>query len=128
MFADSRETRSHQMTQQYSQNRVPPRRGALPRRAKPAAHSKLPPALIMGSAAAVGILLFLGVIALIAAVALAPDRIASNVAVAGIDLGGKTGAAAERALQQALDDASITAVDGERTWPLQLSDLGVSID
>jgi nucleoid-associated protein YgaU len=116
------------MTQQNPQNRVPLRLGALPRRAKPTAHSKLSPALIIGSAAAVGILLFLGVIGLIAAFALAPDRIASNVAVAGIDLGGKTGEAAERALQQALDDTSITAVDGERTWPLQLSDLGASID
>lgn len=101
----------------------------LPRRVKQNRKSRrLSPALIIGAALGAGVLMLLAVVALIAILSLAPDRVASGVEVAGVDVGGKTEEAAHALLQQVTSNTTITAVDGARSWPVSLAELGVTID
>src|SRR5690606_29220099 len=73
----------------------------LPRRVKQNRKSRrLSPGLIIGAALGAGVLMLLAVVALIAILSLAPDRVASGVEVAGVDVGGKTEEAAQAVLQQ----------------------------
>lgn len=82
------------------------------------------PWLVIGGAVAIGtaMVLVLGVIYLSA------DRVPSGVSVAGIDIGGKAVETAEEMLQQEYGNPSIMVTDEDRSWPLLLGDLGVTLD
>ncbi|NWF69738.1 MAG: L,D-transpeptidase family protein [Chloroflexi bacterium] len=75
-----------------------------------------------------GLMMTLGLVAVLALALAAPERIAARVAVAGIDIGGRTVEDASVYLQQQLANRTLVATDGGRNWTLALSDLGIGID
>jgi len=62
------------------------------------------------------------------ALTMAQDEIPKGVTVAGLPVGGQSAASAASYLQQNLGDLTITATDGDRSWPVALSSLGVIAD
>ncbi|MFO7323521.1 MAG: L,D-transpeptidase family protein [Chloroflexota bacterium] len=102
---------------------APPRRGRQRRPVR-----LLNPVLIIGVATIAAFFMLTLMAGVIAAAYLAPERIAPGVTVAEVSVGGMTADRAAKALQGLVAGQTITAVDGERSWPLALSDLGVSLD
>ncbi|MBK8028503.1 MAG: L,D-transpeptidase family protein [Chloroflexi bacterium] len=103
----------------YVQQRpIPPRR----RRKR----SNPPFWLIGGAAAVIAFVGLLGV-ALIALIALSPQRVMAGVQIAGVNVGDVTVANA-RAAVETLASSPVAAVDGERRWNIPLSDLGATLD
>lgn len=83
---------------------------------------------IVGGAAAFGVLTFVGIIGLILLIYASQPRVADNVSVAGIGIGGQTMEAASQVLGEAFQGKEITVTDNERNWPMSLASLGVTID
>jgi lipoprotein-anchoring transpeptidase ErfK/SrfK len=100
---------------------------ARQRRPKPK-HSNQTLWLVGGAAAVTVVLIVIAGFGLLFMMALMPDRIESGVAVASIPLGGKTSDEASAALQQNLPAQTVRLTDGEREFPISLTDLGISID
>ena len=105
---------------------IPPPAAARQRRPKPK-HSNQTLWLVGGAAAVTVVLMVIAGFALLFMMALMPDRIASGVAVASIPLGGKTSDEASAALQN-LPTQTLNLTDGDREFPVSLSDLGISFD
>lgn len=107
-------------------------RGVQPTRAqKPVQQKnnrKWLPYAIVGGMFAFGATLFMAVVVVLGIMALSQDRIATAVSISGLPIGGKTAENAETYIEQNLGNQIITTVDGSRTWPISLRDLGVRID
>ncbi len=86
------------------------------------------PWFILGGSVAVGAAMFLATILLLAVIYLSQPRIPSGVTVASIDIGGKSVEAAASALQESYGNPSVMVTDEDRSWPLALADLGVTLD
>lgn len=99
-----------------------------PRRRTPNTTYRYVPWLVVGGSVAIGATMVLAMILLLGVVYLSQDRIPPGVAVAGIDIGGKSVEAAANALQQNYGNPSVMVVDEDRSWPLSLADLGVTLD
>jgi lipoprotein-anchoring transpeptidase ErfK/SrfK len=88
------------------------------------------PYLIVGGMVALGAamtLVLLGGVGLVWFASRGEDNIAPRVAIAGIEVGGDTPEEAAAALS-ALNEETVIAQDGGRTWTLTLAELGVSVD
>jgi lipoprotein-anchoring transpeptidase ErfK/SrfK len=72
--------------------------------------------------------MFVAMLLLIAVVYLSEPVTASGVSVAGIDLGGVSVDDAAGVLRQSYGTPSIMVTDEDRSWPLTLADLGVTLD
>jgi LysM repeat protein len=93
------------------------------------------PVMVLGGVFSVGAMMFLGVLALVFLLSLAPSeevssetRIADGVSVAGVDVGGKSADEATTLLRQSMDSRTITATDGTRNWTVALASLGITVD
>lgn len=107
------------MTEQYA---PPPQ----PRQPKRASNRTL--WWVVGGAVVFGIIAFVGIIGLILMIYAAQPRVADNVSVAGIGIGGQTMEAAAQALDEAFQGKEITVTDNDRNWRVSLASIGVSID
>jgi len=106
-----------------------PSRQPLPRRSTPRAkNQRWMPWLIVGGAVAAGFAMLMALVAVVAVLLLAEDRVASGVAVAGLPIGDHSVDEATEMLQQGLAAQTVTAMDGSRSWPLSLADLGVTLN
>lgn len=83
---------------------------------------------VIGGAVVFGFVTFVGIVGLILLAYAAQSRIADNVNVAGIGIGGQSMDAAAQVLQEAFSSKEITATDGSRNWSVSLASLGVKID
>jgi lipoprotein-anchoring transpeptidase ErfK/SrfK len=72
--------------------------------------------------------MFLAMLLLLGVVYLSQPRIPSGVTVASIDIGRKSVEDAASLLQQGYGNPSVMVTDEERSWPLTLADLGVTLD
>lgn len=88
----------------------------------------LNPVLIVGGLTLAGLLMLTLLAGVVAFAYLAPERVAPGVQVGDVALGGQTADEAAASLQQVAAGASVAAVDGERSWPLSLAELGVTLD
>jgi lipoprotein-anchoring transpeptidase ErfK/SrfK len=86
------------------------------------------PWLVIGGSVAIGAAMLVAMVLLLGIIYLLADRIPSGVSVAGIDIGGKSADSAATALQQEYGNPSVMVTDEDRSWPLSLSDLGVTLD
>ncbi|MBC7809627.1 MAG: L,D-transpeptidase family protein [Burkholderiales bacterium] len=86
------------------------------------------PWLIVGGAVAAGFAMLMALVAVVAVLLLSEDRIASGVAAAGLPIGDHSVDEATEMLQQGLAAQTVTAMDGSRSWPLSLADLGVTLN
>lgn len=93
---------------------------------RPARRSTTPYLLIGGAAALFAFTVLIGV-ALIAVIALMPERVNTGVRVAGISIGDQTYASA-RAAVESLAARQIAATDGDRRWNIPPADLGATLD
>lgn len=112
---------------QGSPNGQPKRRFSLRR---PHSGNAPPPALFV-AAGAVGLLLLLGAVGVLAVRLMAGDRVLANVTVNGQNLGGLTRAEARERLVVALRptvDAPLTLTYEARRWTPTRADLGVAVD
>ncbi|HVU10364.1 MAG TPA: L,D-transpeptidase family protein [Phototrophicaceae bacterium] len=81
---------------------------------------------IGAGAAAITVVGVMAVFALLLLLAVTPQRIQTGVAVAGVQIGGKTSADATAALQRAAQNVTLT--DGSRSWTVPLANLGITLD
>lgn len=106
---------------------TPPRQAQQRRRTRtPAKNRTL--WLVGGGIVSLTVVLVVAGFGLLFVLAMLPDRIAPGVAVAGVDVGGKTVADATSALAKQLPAQSLTLSDGSRTWSISPIDLGIGID
>ncbi len=98
---------------------------------KPAAKqnkNKWTPWLILGGMGAFGLLLVACMFSALGIIYLSKDRIANDVRVGSVDVGGQSLEAASAAIQQNFNASSITLSDGDRKWLLSLQELGVTLN
>jgi|FLYN01.1.fsa_nt_gi lipoprotein-anchoring transpeptidase ErfK/SrfK len=107
---------------------IPPPPALPPRRRPRQKANRYLPWLVIGGSVAVGAAMLLAMILLLGVIYLSQPRIASGVTVASIDIGGKSVDAAASALQQSYGNPSVMVTDQDRSWPLTLADLGVTLD
>lgn len=105
----------------------PPAPQSLPVRRRPHRHALplLPILLVLGAGAA-SLVAVVGLV--LGAAVLANNRIAPGVRVGAVMVGGQSREAAQAALADAYASAGVTLRDGERTWMVGLSELGVRVD
>jgi lipoprotein-anchoring transpeptidase ErfK/SrfK len=72
--------------------------------------------------------MFLAMLLLLGVIYLSQPRISSGVTVASVDIGGKSVEDAASLLQQGYGNPSVMITDEDRSWPLTLADLGVTLD
>jgi lipoprotein-anchoring transpeptidase ErfK/SrfK len=72
--------------------------------------------------------MFLALIVMLVVIYVSQPRIPSGVTVASIDIGGKLVEDAASVLQQSYSNPSIMVTDEDRSWPLTLAALGVTLD
>ncbi len=107
----------------FSPAPLPPRPPVKPRRKTNNSRTLL---WIGAGAAAVTVVGVMIVFALLILLTALPQRIQTGVAVAGVQIGGKTSTDATAALQKAVQNVTLT--DGSRTWTVPLANLGISLD
>jgi hypothetical protein len=67
-------------------------------------------------------------LALVLLISLAPERTPRGVSVAGIDIGGETEAEVQASLANFAAQQTVLLEDGERSQPISLAELGISIN
>lgn len=83
---------------------------------------------VAGGITAVVALSCVAMFGLIALTFLTQTRIPTGVHVAGVNIGGDTLDQAEEKLDRAFASQSLTLTDGDRSWPVQMSELGITLD
>lgn len=105
----------------YPQGQYPAPQGQVQRRSRRGLPFWL---MVSGGALLTGFVLTAALIGVILMIFLGSGRILPGVSMLGVPLRGMTGAEAA----QALAAAQITLQDGDRTWQVNLSDLGIALD
>ncbi len=109
----------------YPQPRPAQRKGRRPR----GKAVRLSPLLVSGALALGGaVVMFLCMVGVLLAAILTQERIPAGVSVAGVDLGGVLVEDASGTVARALGNPNIVLRDGERTWSVPLSQLGIRAD
>jgi lipoprotein-anchoring transpeptidase ErfK/SrfK len=106
---------------------VPPNPALPPRRR--ASKNRYLPWLIVGGALTIGFFMMLGLFAVLGVIYFTQqDRIATGVEVAGVSIGDQSPEAANNTLQQSFGNPEVLITDADRSWPMPLADLGISVD
>lgn len=92
------------------------------------AHQNWTPWIVISITLLVGAMILMGTIGALALLYFAQERIPAGVSVAGIEIGGQSTDRAAALLEQNLSARSVELRDGNRTWQIALSVLGVSVD
>ena len=98
-------------------------------RPKSVSKPRLTPWLIVGGMLAMVALMIVVIVGLLVLAAGQKDKLPDDVQIAGVAVGGKSLTAASNAVNNAdLVGRTVTMTDGDRSWTLTLSQMGIGID
>lgn len=86
------------------------------------------PWLLIIALAVAALFMLTMIVGVVFMIATMPDKLPEGVSVAGQAYGSQPVDDAEAALAAQLADTSVTVTDGDRSWPLTLADLGITVD